>query len=109
MTTETKPAIHLEDWPVAVPGSLVVWRKRLAEARERGEFTDLERDDILWAHKCAVGEYLGFPKEGIATLRYYDADARLGPLGLEAANTVLSDDFDGFAAILTELEALPRP
>ena len=100
MTTETKP--------VAAPGSLVVWRERHAEAQERGWFTDLEKDDILWAHKCAVGEYLGFPKPGIATLRYYDADARLGPLGLEAANTVLSDDFDGFEAILTELEALPR-
>ena len=112
MTTQTQ--IILEDWPVAVPGSLVVWRKRLVEARERGSFTDQDEHDMRSFHSCAVGELLGFPENAGAAIEMlggwgaYKRHPLYGP-GCRAKNTVNHNDFDGFEAILTELEALPRP
>ena len=116
MTTQTQ--IILEDWPVAVPGSLVVWRKRLAEARERGEFTQQDELDIESWGTCAVGECLGFPGSSNKAWKMLGwKDAALGYVlkqphyrhGQNAARAVHRNDFDGFEAILTELEALPRP
>ena len=108
MTTHT--TIHLEDWPVApaepAPGSLVVWRKRLAEARERGGFTEEDQLNISAFQTCAVGEFLGFPKSDIwMRMNAYPGTEQLG---YAAAKVVLRNNFDAFAAILDQLEAMKR-
>ncbi len=110
MVTRT---IHLEDWPVApaeqptpVPGSLVVWRKRLAEARERGGFSKIDIQAIGNLNTCAVGEYLGFPLTPTEANSHYSD--HLWTLGLQACDAVSNNHFDAFAAILDTLESLPR-
>ena len=105
MTTQTQ--IILEDWPIAVPGSLVVWRKRLAEARKRRRFTKQDREAMSHLNTCAVGEYLGFPST--ASVAAFGYNLCLDRLGWKAIDAVIGNHFDAFEAILTELEALPRP
>ncbi len=108
MTTEVlKHAPRIVEEPDIIPGRLVEWRKRLADARARGSFTHQDWEEIQCWNTCLVGEKLGFPvsgKEAYDRAGGYGGD--LMPLGNLAKANVQRNYFDGFDDLIEEIKAV---
>ena len=83
----------------------MTWRERIAEARERGAFTQADRD--LWSQhsQCFVGEMRArFGLHFNLEMTKVDTYCECGPLQKQIQRALRGNDFDAAERLLDEVE-----